>query len=600
MLTPRQQFLQTLSRRLEGLGFQIFQFGAVLLILAIAMTLLLRSRPLAVAEPEVSLHIGEAGADTAVPVPISQPAAASADSTDARPAAAPMGGKPAGPVDAADILDKLAANRQEYGVLPDDYLLRFKTLADFRAFLEKAVRAGLTVRDSSEGLLTVRFTAASLAEWRELLNEFDPADMEYTIEYALPGNPDPALLPALAGYQGFGNGTLAWLGVKAVSPDWGKGVVVAVLDTQIMAHSALNPGHFRQIDLRSGSDPGTGEYAFHGTAVASLIAGDADNIHGLAPGVDILSIPVLDSNGYGDALTLAKAITAAVDNGADIINMSLGSYGDSKVVRQAIAYATDKGVVMVASTGNDGLAQATYPAGYDGVIGVGGVDLTSRRLDFSNYGPHTDIMGPAQEVWAAGPNNGTASFTGTSAATPHVAGSIAAILSENGEMTAREAERLVLTYTNDAGPPGPDEVYGTGNLNIGQVINRNTPGIVNPAVADIFLPDAQMPAAGTTLPGTINIQNRGTVPVAKAIVNVEINGIAQTYPVYDLAPNTSAPIDISIPAEQILPTGTPIRATLTASDPMDSKPGDNIVSDTLFLAAAATPAAPARCPISQQ
>ena len=127
---------------------------------------------------------------------------------------------------------------------------------------------------------------------------------------------------------------------------------------------------------------------------------------GAAPGATILEYVVLDGVGRGDSFTLAKAIYAAVDQGAKVINMSLGSTGDSSVVRDAVAYALSKDVALVAATGNEAINRVAYPAAYDGVVAVGSVDgdpVNAQHLYFSNRGAAVDVVAPGFAVVANWP-----------------------------------------------------------------------------------------------------------------------------------------------------------------------------------------------------
>ncbi|MDC0504110.1 S8 family serine peptidase, partial [Verrucomicrobiales bacterium] len=94
----------------------------------------------------------------------------------------------------------------------------------------------------------------------------------------------------------------------------------------------------------------------------------------MAPASDILSIRVLDAEGLGNSYTVASGIVTAVDSGASVINLSVGGYSDSTVLREAVAYAIDSGVAVVAAAGNDGSNAPSYPAAYEGVVGVSAVD----------------------------------------------------------------------------------------------------------------------------------------------------------------------------------------------------------------------------------
>ena len=118
--------------------------------------------------------------------------------------------------------------------------------------------------------------------------------------------------------------------------------------------------------------------------MASIIAGW--NNPGIAPASEILSYRVLDNDGYTDSYTLAEAIIAATDAGAEIINVSLGSKGDSGLVRRAVDYSISQGALIVAATGNEGIGSISYPAAIDGVVAVAANDAVGQHVDFANSG----------------------------------------------------------------------------------------------------------------------------------------------------------------------------------------------------------------------
>ena len=160
----------------------------------------------------------------------------------------------------------------------------------------------------------------------------------------------------------FGDKALDWLGLNPDSEFRGENILVAVLDTPVFEHRTLKGKIVKQFNLAEQSNSDEDGYSAHGTAVGSLISGQSPDAPGVAPEADILSISVLGNDGIGDTFTLAKGIMEAVDRGADIINMSLGSYGNSPEMRRAIDYALENDVAIVAAAGNDGKNNLTYPA----------------------------------------------------------------------------------------------------------------------------------------------------------------------------------------------------------------------------------------------
>ncbi|GAB3237627.1 hypothetical protein GCM10027447_36920 [Glycomyces halotolerans] len=276
---------------------------------------------------------------------------------------------------------------------------------------------------------------------------------------------------------------LAWH-LEAIGADraWatstGEGVTVAVIDSGVDADhpdlaGAVLPGRSyvdfdddaepRLLAIGAQPDPDT-DRAFahadpvgHGTAVAGLIAGRGGAASGVAPGASILPVRVLDDeNRYHDSALVGAAVTWAVDNGADVINLSLGGHYDSPAFTDALAYAERHDVVVVACTGNrrDRLTDEAvwFPAREDNVLAVTGVDRSGARWPTAIAGDGTDVAAPSAELTAPAAGGGRESVTGTSFATAVVSGTAALVRSAHPELTAAQV-RHVLTETAEPGVP---------------------------------------------------------------------------------------------------------------------------------------------------
>lgn len=318
-------------------------------------------------------------------------------------------------------------------------------------------------------------------------------------------------------YQGVGAKSLEMMGAGEVTGDWGKSVAVAVMDTGISAPTA------------EGMDEG------HGTAMASLIGGASRPARGAAPGAKLLDFPVLGKDGIGDAFSLAEAILKAVDQGARVINMSLGSPGDSAVVREAVAYALSKNVALVAAAGNDSVNRVNYPAAYDGVVAVASVDASRQQLYFSNRGPQVDVAAPGYEVVAAWPGQKYVEVSGTSGSTALVSGAIAALLAKEPGLTGAQAAKLIADYADDTGAPGRDHETGGGVVNLQRVLERNQRGIVDVAVAGVTLKEE-----GNLGRVTAAMQNRGTETVNSPVLEITAGNERRKFFFGSLAPGQTA------------------------------------------------------------
>ncbi len=431
--------------------------------------------------------------------------------------------------------------------LQNERIAVFKTDEDYRKFLASLGDRNLKLLGKSDQLRAVRFGIGPGGD----LDGIDGAELGYNYLVTIPTPPDAS---AQAGASGFGRNALSWLGVTGDNSQWGKGVTVAVLDSGVNSHLALDQqkGKITQIaltELTADSQLG------HGTAVASIVSGDHPLTPGVAPASDILSIRITDDSGSSDSFTLADGIIQAVDAGAKVINISMGSYGDSNVVRNAVEYAQSSGAVIVASSGNSGLETVAYPAAYEGVIAVGAVEAQGEHLDFSNTGENLGITAPGYSVNAAWGEEQLTQFSGTSASAPFISGAIAATMTEKN-LTASQATDLVLGNANDSGLPGADNAYGTGILDLGRIMNSGTPGIYDAAIASqVLVP----PSVNSTLPQVlVTVQNRGTETLINSPLTINspsgtqtINisslapGAIQTYPVSVLLPNNETPVTVS-------------------------------------------------------
>ena len=160
----------------------------------------------------------------------------------------------------------------------------------------------------------------------------------------------------------------------------------------------------------------------HGTLCAGVIAE-------VAPDSMIMPLRVFNDQGSADVFTIAKAIRYAVQQGAQIINMSYGTLNDSPTLQSAIKFALNKNVVVVASAGNKNTSVPQYPAAYNGVITVAATDLLDRKAPFSNYGGHVDVDAPGVNIFSAYPGGYYSVVSGTSFSAPAVAGTAALIRS---------------------------------------------------------------------------------------------------------------------------------------------------------------------------
>jgi len=471
--------------------------------------------------------------------------------------------------------------KRERDAIPGEYVLSFRSRGDRDAFVELAEDKGCKVIQLTDFGNAVRLRAGTRETFDKLLDEGpEPSEWSsnYFVRYPDLQPRDP--LEPQTGYTPFGDLALRSLGVTGDNGAWGQGVTVAVLDTGIGEHSSLDERAVFQVDLLNPGGEGVGESG-HGTAVASLIAGANEDITGVSPSAKLLSYRVLGDDGVGDTFTLAQGIVDAVDRGADVINMCLGTYGDSHILKDAIDYAIEAGVVLVGAAGNDAVEGVVYPAKYEGVIAVAAVDGVQRHLYFSNRGEEVDLAAPGMAVNAAGPEDGTILFSGTSAAVPFVSGTVAWLLSENPDMKAEDVTALLRAYADDAGAPGTDDKYGEGVLNIERIANRNVEGIYNAAVGSPYLVTAADPPKLVLF-----VQNRGTEVLPAIDLKVEMDGIPSVVSFYNVGVGETATTEYALDTGR-LAAGNTIEVTCSAvlDGVEDAYPTDNTRKTRLFCPA---------------
>ncbi|EWT03544.1 serine protease [Intrasporangium oryzae NRRL B-24470] len=279
-------------------------------------------------------------------------------------------------------------------------------------------------------------------------------------------------------------------GIDLDHPDL-VGNIVPGYDMVDLGTNPTPPAGFRFEGDFSGRDAIPEDEVGHGSHVAGTIAAMSNNALGVA-GVTwqckIMPVKALTRmvrisdgqvRGVGSSADIAAAVRYAADNGASVINMSLGSSGTTTVESSAIAYAIGKGVVVVAAMGNDGTSNPSYPAAYPDVVSVGAIDSADHRASFSQTGPHIDVVAPGVGVLSTYLAAGYGTLSGTSMATPHVAGVAALIRSVKPSATVAEVTDILRTTARplrDApADPVPNDSYGWGCVDAAAAVNKASP-----------------------------------------------------------------------------------------------------------------------------
>ena len=287
-----------------------------------------------------------------------------------------------------------------------------------------------------------------------------------------------------------------WLDDYGVREAWksatGKGVKIAVIDTGVDgSHQDLTGSVGEGTDVSgkgaANGQEGLGEEPEHGTLVASLAAGHGhgdgssdgpgkqQGIMGVAPEAEILPVSLWlgdEQAGVRDVnQQIPDAVRWAVDHGADVVNMSVGSNSTAwpESWDSAFAYAEEKGVLVVAAAGNrgSGLTQVGAPATIPGVLSVGGVDRKGvASWDSSSQGISIAVAGPSEDMVGAMPDDGYAEWSGTSATVPLVSGAAALIKQKYPDLTGAQIAQRIVKTAHDAGQKGKDPFYGYGILDV--------------------------------------------------------------------------------------------------------------------------------------
>lgn len=249
----------------------------------------------------------------------------------------------------------------------------------------------------------------------------------------------------------------------------GAGVRVAVLDTGaaadhpdlqghlIAGYNALNPAA-PPADVPDGA---ANQAYGHGTMVASIIAR-------VAPRAEIIPVRVLNGDGTGPLASVLDGVRYAISQKVNVINVSFGTPRESALLDQALDQAEEAGILVVAAAGNQGSRAKHYPASTGGTLAVASVETNLTRSPFSNFGSEIQIDAIGSGIRAAFPDGGYAIWTGTSVATPFVAGGAALTWSTHPRLEGEEvAQRIGSTaHSVDAVNPGFRGLLGHGLIDL--------------------------------------------------------------------------------------------------------------------------------------
>ena len=298
-----------------------------------------------------------------------------------------------------------------------------------------------------------------------------------------------------------------WLDDYGIRQAWntttGEGVTIAVIDTGVdsdhpdLSAAVVGGTDFSGVGSPDGQEPVGTASSSHGTMVASLAAGrgvgseGTDGVLGVAPSADLLSISIGFGEGSVDSdEQIAEAVRWAVDQGADVINMSLtrNTLDWPESWDDAFLYAMEEDVVIVAAAGNRGSGTTSVgaPATMPGVLTVAGVNRAGEAsFDASSQGVTIGVAAPSEELVGALPGGGYASWSGTSGATPIVAGVVALVRAAHPDLDAANVIHRVISTARDVGPAGADVTYGRGLVDAAAAVTAEVEPVKENPMGDL-------------------------------------------------------------------------------------------------------------------
>jgi len=321
----------------------------------------------------------------------------------------------------------------------------------------------------------------------------------------------------------------------------------------------LHGWHFYDGDTGvPGEDGNVADDYGHGTHVAGIAGARINNalgVAGMAGGSRLMAVKALDSSGNGYYSDLAQGIVYAVDNGARIINLSLGGEPESLTLQMAVDYAHARGALMVAAAGNYG-GPVLYPGACEQVLTVSGSNQDDSIRQDASHGPEVEVAAPGTSIystqWSLRCPSGYCTMSGTSTATPHVAGLAALAWSVRPDLTSAQVTQVITTTASDVNGstlPGRDEYMGWGRIEAGRAISVALSLPENLYDVEMAPPTATVTAAlGASATYTLTVRNTGDIGDAY-VVRLGVSSwetVAATDLVGPLDPDLAGKLQITV------------------------------------------------------
>jgi thermitase len=329
-------------------------------------------------------------------------------------------------------------------------------------------------------------------------------------------------------------------------------VRIAILDCGISDHPDVRPKVVAEKNFTAA--PTAGDICNHGTHVGGIAAAVTNNAVGIAGvGFDasLMNAKVLGDDGSGSDALVIQGIIWATDNGAKVINMSLGGEAGpcSQAEQDGVNYAFTRGVVLVAAAGNAGASGAESPGNCTNVLAVAATDANDQKATFSNFGPNVSLAAPGDLILSANNQNNYEQQSGTSQAGPHVAG-LAALVWSTEYGTSNQAVVNRITSTADR-ITGTGTLWTFGRINAASAVapSGNGTPTTTPTVTPTVTPTPNLTPTVTPTPTQVSCSPRPRVRIqataaGPGLLQVTVTAGAGTIQRIDFAATTNAVVNV--------------------------------------------------------
>jgi len=393
----------------------------------------------------------------------------------------------------------------------DELIIKYREGADLEKLAGKHNgKVGKKLGQLKMGVVKLPKGADKKAAMAKLQEDPDVEYVELNHSFQVDLTPNDPLYPNLWGMSKI-KADQVW-DITTGSP----AITIAVVDTGVdTTHPDLVAnlvGGYNTITENTDTDDDHG----HGTHVAGTAAGVINNgvgVAGVAGTSKIMPIKAMGASGSGYNSDIAEGVVWAADNGAKVINMSLGSSTFTQSLQDAINYAYGKGCLVVVAMGNDNTSALHYPAAMSNVVAVGATDPNNARATFSNYGNHNDVVAPGTSIYSTTFDGGYGYKQGTSMATPHVAGVAALVWSQRPNLTPGQLERVLQLSAVDLGTAGKDMYFGYGLVDTLAALTKEVDTSAMQLTLHGDTPDPYRPTGTNLSTIKFSLAEQGTVTV---------------------------------------------------------------------------------------